>query len=397
MNRRHFLHAVAVSAALFPTLRLSARETPATAALAAHRIARIETRLISLRWPRQAGKNAKRDVHGMGPNSVAVVILHTDQGASGWGEVPGGAKALEAARGLVEGRLVSELIDPAVGLRAAELKPFDFALHDLAGVILGQPVWQLLGARTPQLFPCYSGMIYFDDLESASASGGIDAVLKNCAWDRAHGYRQLKVKTGRGAKWMPGAPGLQRDIEVVREIAQTFPDCAILVDANDGYTVETAIEFMRGIGEVPLFWMEEPFVESVDSWTRLHAWMRANGRTSTLLADGEQLNDFPVLEALEAKGILQVRLNDIAGYGFTRWRELHPKLVAQGVQASPHCWGSALKTVYTAHLVAAVGHCPTIEGVTTVTTDVNFGENVLRDGVFQVSSKPGFGLSLAAR
>ena len=43
---------------------------------------------------------------------------------------------------------------------------------------------------------------------------------------------------------------------------------------------------------------------------------------------------------------------------------------------------------------AALGNVPTIEGVTTVTTDVDFGENVLREGRMQVSSQPGFGLRL---
>lgn len=395
MNRRNFLHTLAVGVATLPGLRLSGRETPAATALAGHRIARLETRQISLRWPRQAGKNAKRDVHGFGP-SPRIVILHTDQGAMGWGEISGDLKALEAARARVEGRPVSELIDPARGIAAPELKPFDFALHDLAGVILGQPVWKLLGGGAqPKLFPCYSGMIYFDDLEPAGAPGGIDAVLKNCAWDRAHGYRQLKVKIGRNGKWMPGEPGLRRDIEVLRAIDRAFPDCRLLVDANDAYSVDDAVAFLRGIEGIPLVWFEEPFVESVDAWTRLHAWMRAHGWSDTLLADGEQHNDFAVLEELERRRILQVRLNDISGYGFTRWRELMPRLAAGGILASPHCWGSALKTVYTAHFAAAFGNVPTIEGVTTATTDVDFGENVLRDGVFQVSSRPGFGLSLS--
>jgi len=394
MNRRHFLATLAGAAAL-PLLRGRGAETvpAAPGALSSHRIAAIETRQISLRWPRHVGKNSKRDSHGWGPQP-AVVILRTDQGAMGWGEMPGDAKALEASRARATGRTVAELFDPARGIVEPGLKPLDFALHDLAGVILGRPVWQMLGAPLPPPLPCYSGMIYFDDLEPAEAPAGIDAVLKNCAWDRAHGYRQLKVKIGRGGKWMPGEPGLRRDIEVVRAIAREFPDCTLLVDGNDAFTVETMIAFLEGIGDVPLFWIEEPFVETVADWTRLHAWVRAHGRPATLLADGEQHNDYAVLEELERAGVLQVRLGDIAGYGFTRWRELLPRLGAQGVQASPHAWGSALKTVYTAHLGAALGHMPTIEGVTTVTTDVDFGGNVLRDGQYHVSTRPGFGLSL---
>jgi L-alanine-DL-glutamate epimerase-like enolase superfamily enzyme len=154
------------------------------------------------------------------------------------------------------------------------------------------------------------------------------------------------------------------------------------------------IQFLEGIGDVPLFWIEEPFVETEEAWRELHAWTRANGRANTLLADGEQGNNLPVLKRLEQDGILHVRLNDIVGLGFTAWRALMPQLAARGTLASPHAWGSGLKTVYTAHLTAALGNVPTIEGVTCSDSTVDFGGNVLRDGRFQVSIQPGFGLRL---
>jgi D-galactarolactone cycloisomerase len=207
-------------------------------------------------------------------------------------------------------------------------------------------------------------------------------------------FREAPVKIGRNRKWLPGTPGLQRDIDVVHAIAKNFPDLTILVDANDGYTADEAIAFLQGVEGVPIFWFEEPFVESVGAWTKLHDWARANGRADMLTADGEQGNNYDVLEQLEAAGILQVRLTDIVGHGFTPWRDWMPKLRATNTQISPHCWGSALKTIYTAHFVAAHGSCPTVEGVTTNTTEVDFGENIIRAGSMQVSSAPGFGMKL---
>jgi len=389
MNRRRFLSTLA---ATVPAASALAQSGP----LAAHRIAAVETRRVALTWPRLVGKNSKLDVHGHGP-TANVVVLKTDKGATGWGEAGRVTDdALAALRAAVVGRPVAALFDPARGTLDRRHKPLDFALHDLAGVILGQPVWKMIGGgERPVLPPLYSGMIYFDDLEPAESPEGIDRVLKNCAWDREHGYRQLKVKIGRNRKWMPGAPGLRRDIEVVRAIAKAFPDCQILVDANDGYTADEAIAFLKAVEEIPLFWFEEPFVESVADWTKLHDWAKANGRAAMLLADGEQGNQFDVLERLEADGILDVRLTDIVGHGFTGWREWMPKLRATKTQASPHNWGSALKTVYTAHLVAALGNCPTVEGVTTNTSAVDFGKNVLRDGSMQASDAPGFGMKLA--
>ena len=392
MNRRRFL-AVTSAAAALPLVGLRRVAFPTAGPLAGHRLAALETKSVSLRWPRLVGKNAKLGVHGNGPTATAV-LLKTDQGAVGWAELPGGPKKADDLRPILLGRSMAELLDPASGILDAKLQPLDAALHDLAGMILGQPVWKMLGAETPKLFPVYSGMIYFDDLEPAEKPAGIDQVLKNCAADHACGYRQLKVKIGRGAKWMSPADGLQRDIEVVRAIARAYPDCELLVDGNDGFTAESTIAFLKGIEGIPLVWIEEPFVEKDAAWRKVHAWTKANGRAATLLADGEQGNNYPVLEKLEADGILNVRLCDIFGYGFTRWRELMPRLIKTGTQASPHAWGSGLKTVYVAHLVGGLGNAPTIEGVTCSQEHVDFGENIIREGKLQLSTKPGFGLTL---
>jgi len=388
MNRRHFLALAASSAAAGP---LFGAEKPSP--LDGHRIASLEIRQVPLPWPRLVGKNAKLDVHGRGP-TVTAAILKTDQGATGWGEMPGNPKDLAALRTRVVGKPVSEVFSPAAGIPDAGLWPLDIALHDLAGVILGQPVWKMLGAENPQLYPVYSGMIYFDDLEPKDHPAGIDQVLKNCSADRDLGYRQLKVKIGRGNKWMSKEDGLKRDIDVVREIAKAFPDCELLVDGNDGFTPQSMIAFLKGIEGIPLFWIEEPFVETVAAWTEFHAWTSANGWGRTLLADGEQFNDIPVLEKLEADRILNVRLLDIIGHGFTRWREMMPKLVKTRTVCSPHAWGSGLKTVYAAHLVGGLGNGCSIEGVSCSHEHVDFGENVIRDAKMRVSSKPGFGLAL---
>jgi L-alanine-DL-glutamate epimerase-like enolase superfamily enzyme len=385
----------ATALASWPLLRSRELRAAEAGPLAEHRVVAIETRSVPLPWPRLVGRNAKLDVHGRGP-TVLAVVLRTDRGALGWGEALEGAKSIEKVRPTCIGKPVAELIAPAVGILRPELRPLDVALHDLAGVILQQPVWRMLGAATPRLFPIYSGMIYFDDLTPEGNPPGIEQVLKNCAADRELGYRQLKVKIGRGNRWMSPEAGLQCDIDVVRAIARAFPDCQLLVDGNDGLSVEQFLRFLDGIGEIPLVWIEEPFVEDERKWRMVYEWTRANGRAETLLADGEQHNDYPLLERLETAGVLQVRLNDILGHGFTAWRQLMPQLITRKTQASPHCWGSGLKTIYTAHLLAALGNAPTIEGVTCSHEHVDFGGNVIRDGKQLVSDQPGFGLTLRA-
>jgi hypothetical protein len=89
-----------------------------------------------------------------------------------------------------------------------------------------------------------------------------------------------------------------RDIDVVNAIHKAFPDVEILVDGNNGFTVETMIGFLKGIADVPLFWIEEPFHETVADWTRLRDYLVANGRNETLRADGNA----PTVEGVTTKG-----------------------------------------------------------------------------------------------
>lgn len=400
LTRRRFLGHLSATLAASASLRGTGAgaEVPEAGSRAAdvlrgHKLAAIEIRRAAQPWPRVVGKNARLDTHGRGP-SPEVAILKTNQGASGWGMIRGSGASLRERQDRWIGKDIGTLIDPATGCHPDAVL-LDFPLHDLAGVILNQPVWKLIGGGSqPKPTRIYSGMIYFDELEPANQARGIDTLLDECRWDRDHGYRQLKIKIGRGARWMPAADGLKRDIEVVRAIAKAFPDCELLVDANNGYDVDTAIRFLEGIGETRLFWFEEPFHETAADWHKLRAWMGANGFDATYRADGEYNPDTEALDLLGREGVVNLRLEDIVGLGFTRWRSFLPDLAARGIAASPHAWGEGVKTVYTGHLAAALDNIPTVEGVTFTEEEVLLGDNRIVDGGFVPSNAPGFGLTL---
>ena len=144
---------------------------------------------------------------------------------------------------------------------------------------------------------------------------------------------------------------------------------------------------------MPLFWIEEPFHESVSEYRKLRDWHKANGR-KTLLADGEAGPDWRVLDELAERKLLDVQLVDVVGYGFTSWRSLMPSLVERKILASPHAWGDALKTNYTAHLAAGLGNVITIEGVTCRSEDVDFGKYRMEQGKLVTPDDPGFGMKL---
>jgi L-alanine-DL-glutamate epimerase-like enolase superfamily enzyme len=357
-----------------------------------HKITDIRFTTVKLRYPRLVGKNARLDVHGWGPEA-GIHVLYTDKGASGWGLNRGSQESANSLFDIIRGKSVGELINPETGIISPLHEEFDFSLYDLAGKILDKPVYRLLGKRKPDIQLCYSGMLYFDDLEPADNPAGIDRILEECNFDYNYGYRQFKLKIGRGYKWMEKEKGLQRDIEVTKLVSKNFPDCDTLVDGNNGFTIDEFLRYLEGIKGTRLFWIEEPFHETVSDYAMLNSWLRVHSQ-QTLLADGEANPDEEVLQNLGSQRIIRVFIQDIAGLGFTKWIRKIKYIKLMGIMASPHAWGSAIKTNYIAHLSGAFGTTATIEGVTCTSDDVDLTGYTLKNGKLIPSSKPGFGMEL---
>ena len=71
-----------------------------------------------------------------------------------------------------------------------------------------------------------------------------------------------------------------------------------------------------------------------------------------------------------------------------------PLLKEYYMWASPHAFGSMLKTHYNVHIAAACGNVVTVEGVTCISDDIDFGDYKIENGEIVVSDKPGFGMKL---
>lgn len=396
MKRRNFLHTISggTAAAYLAANPLSGISAvfAADSELSYHTIESVSTKKVRIQYPRFVSKNAIRGNHGWGYDET-VCELVTKQGAKGWGVTLWGRSEKEVADYVV-GKKVSDLFSPEIGLKDPKAEYCDIALYDLAGVILNKPVYELMGAKIPETTKCYSGMIYFDDLTPFyNKTLGPDIILKECRFDYDIGYRQFKLKIGRGNKWMPKNEGIKRDIEITKLVATAFPDCEILVDGNDGYPVDEFKQYLKGIEGIKLFWIEEPFRETIEDYKKLRTILNDMG-IETLLADGEASPDQDFLRKLEELKLIDVHLTDIQDIGYTGWRKLMPELKKMDVLASPHSWGSQLKTNAVAHLAAALGNTVTIEGVTCISDDADLGNYQLKNGKLIPSSAPGFGMKL---
>lgn len=376
--------AVTITSIKHPTHRTTT-DREATVSPADHTIASVDVSEVTSRYPRTIGRNARLGSHGTGPRSE-IVILTTDQGARGWGLVGGPAGDPSS----VIGRRVDELIDPATGV-ADDHRWLDFALHDLAGVILDLPVHRLLGGRGSTTVPVYDGGIYFDDLDPDEAPRGLDAVLANCAGDTELGFRDFKLKIGRGNRWMDRAAGDARDIEVTRAVREAYPDARILVDANDGYDLAGFLRYLDAVTDCDLFWVEEPFLDDGADLAALRAHLDQAG-VKTLIAEGESNPVVDDVMRYAADGSINILLMDVVGYGLTPWRRLMPEVQRIGQQASPHAWGMPLKTLYAAQMAAGLGNVPIIEGVPGETLELDTSAYTIADGTVTVPDAPGFGI-----
>ena len=256
-----------------------------------HKITRIESSTFRREFPRYMGHNAKAGPQGK-TGFEKIRRIHTNQGASGIGR---SASPDESVYCFI-GCSVENLFDPAIGT-VVEAGFLDAPLHDLAGHILQQPVWKMMGARADNSIEIYTGGIYFDDLDPLDLPRGIDAVLEACQQDFEAGHAHFKLKIGRGFKFMETSKGDQRDIDVTRVVRDAFPNSKILIDANDGYTLPRFRSYFEAVSDCEIYWVEEPFMETVEDLEALWAFLN-DISPQTVIADFESRNsrdDLPTI------------------------------------------------------------------------------------------------------
>jgi L-Ala-D/L-Glu epimerase len=128
---------------------------------------------------------------------------------------------------------------------AAGKAALDAALHDWIGKRLGIPLWRLLGLSPEAPPTSYTiGIATVDDTRERTR--------------RARGFRALKIKVG-------GGEDLAR-LEAVREES----DATVRVDANEGWTLESARELMPELIRLGVEFVEQPFpAADLDSFRAL--------------------------------------------------------------------------------------------------------------------------------
>ena len=206
--------------------------------------------------PEFAIRSGRGGAHTVSP--FLLVKVHTDEGVTGVGEasctprwsgedqVTGSHLIRTYLEPLLIGEDPTKVEELPQKFRLAFAGNFftksavEMALWDIAGKVANKPVYQLLGGKARQLVP---------------TKWSVSAVAPNKAaeiaqWAAAQGFRAMKVKVGIE----PDA-----DVARVRAVREAVgPQIKLGVDANGGWTPETAVKTIERLRECDIHFAEQP-------------------------------------------------------------------------------------------------------------------------------------------
>ncbi len=354
-------------------------------------ITKVTCATITGTRPFKIGKNARRGDHGQVCREQLTRIF-TNTGHMGFGTA---SPTPQLARALL-GKNPLAFYDSAVGIVDAQgvvgVRQVELPLWDLIGKILGKPLYKLWGARGKNPVPAYDGSIYFADL--LHPDQGVARIQWEVEQSLARGHRAVKVKVGRGFKWMPPEEGFRRDVEVIKAVRRTAgAKCKIAIDANNGYDLAGAKRLLEEVGEEDIFFAEEMFPEDVAQCLEFKQFLR-NAGLATLVADGEGTpNHRPLVPFIEARA-LDVVQADMGRLRPTEWFVLARFAERYNVLCAPHNWGRQFCSFVILHFGAAIPNFLIAE-IDPVQFEV-YDTSALRfsEGQFTLPELPGFGVRL---
>lgn len=189
------------------------------------------------------------------------VRIETNDGVIGWGEAASAptmtgetVASMMAAVELMAPRLLKRAADDFAGAAAvmdAQLygnsgakAAVEIALHDLVGRATSRPLHALLGEKRRSRMPVLAVI----------GSEDVAADLQEAQVRYAAGYRAFKIKVGLGAAEADAA----RTMEICRALRRHGEACLISADANQGFSVEDALRYVRTVADCGLDFFEQP-------------------------------------------------------------------------------------------------------------------------------------------
>ena len=255
----------------------------------------------------------------------------------------------------------------------------DTAVWDAVGKALGQPLWRLWGGYRDRVPMIGIGGYYIPDDDSAK---GQEIEREIDFFKETHGMVGMKFKIGAEPPAVDAA-------RLARARRHAGDDFLFVVDANQGYTVPEALEFLDAIRAegIKIRWFEEP--------TRWHADFRGlrdiRMRGNVDVAAGQSEISRVGMREMMAAGAIDVCNYDASwGGGPTEWRRIAALASAFDVQLGHH-----EEAQVASHLLASQPHGTYVETFAPARDPIFWGmiENrpALVDGHFPLPDRPGLG------
>lgn len=276
------------------------------------------------------------------------------------------------------------------------------AMLDAIGKQKKIPVWKLFGNSVREGIDAYDGALYFEEIASnrdISIIGEVAKKIKN------EGYKGIKIKLGRPAKWLPGEAGLNRDIEAFITLREAVGwNFNLMADANNGYDnhFDWAVKLLKTCAPYDMYWMEEIFADDTPMYLKLREELMKDN-LFVPVAEGETLmgNDDPRylnrFDKYLEHGVYNFLQPDMRTYGISNMIAFAGKAMKYPhVKIAPHNWNSQMGVIMCLH---AAKVCPNISMV----EDDRFFNHAITlpgfkffDGQWFIGEQPGWGITLAS-
>ena len=343
---------------------------------------------------------------GDGSQDTILILVHTDEGITGIGEVdsspyimreiiqsPMSHEACFGLRELLIGedpmnreKIWRKMYDKSIyyGRRSAAIHAMsgvDIAIQDVVGKKLGVPVSTLLGGAFRSEIQAYCSVLMPDSE---------DEIKRLVDKHMCKGYKGLKFG------WGAFGQSFERDIQLVKWARKALgDDKKLMVDIGMLWTdVKGAIKTAKTFEEYGVHWIEEPF--SPD-WTDAYKTLREN--TNVNIAGGEEVTTVYEYRELLDGGCVDVLQPDLSRCGgFTVASKLIQMADFHHVPIVPHAFKTNILMAATLQYIAALPNAWLLEFCEqdtilrqTLTSPIF---HVEEDGSVKIPSRPGIGVDL---
>jgi len=299
---------------------------------------------------------ANAPIGGYQPKASRLIVrLHTDAGITGEGEGSGGADVFrQGFADLVMGEdpfmvgLVWEKMFAATygrepstrgwsqrGIISA-MAPVDAALYDIMAKSAGLPLYKFLGGYRDSV-PVYVTGGYYRE------GKGIPELVQEIRGYTDQGFNAIKLKVGG----ISGGYSVEDDYQRVKAVRDAVgPAVRLMLDANNGWDVETAIRASNKMFDLDITWLEEP----LHWYDDFEPFKQIKLNTRIPLASGEsEITRWGARRLMGTGAIDFMQFDANAHAGITEWRKIAGMASMCHVRMAPHH-----EPALHAHLLASV-------------------------------------------